>query len=242
MRRREAGVTLMELLVAFSLLSLLSVGMLFALRIGLNSMQKTTNHLMRNRRVMGAERVLEQQLGNFLPAKADCRPIGQGPMTTVVFFQGEEQTMRFVSSYSLQEANRGYPRILEYQVIPGESGIGVRLVVNELLYTGQVSTGQLCVNAVPDPQGLPTGQYRPVEVTPNSFVLADKLAYCRIFYKEEPQPPVPERWLTRWVRARPPAAIRIDMAPLDPDGSVLHMGSLTAKIRVNRDLFTRYTD
>ena len=53
-------------------------------------------------------------------------------------FQGDPQTMRFVSSYSLTEAARGLPRLLEYQVIPGEDGNSVRLVVNEIVYTGPV--------------------------------------------------------------------------------------------------------
>src|ERR1035437_704212 len=40
-RRSTAGVTLMELLIAVLLLSLLSTGLLFALRIGLNAYSKT---------------------------------------------------------------------------------------------------------------------------------------------------------------------------------------------------------
>ena len=44
--------------------------------------------------------------------------------------------MRLASSYSLQEGSRGLPMILEYLVIPGENHEGVRLVVNEHLYSG----------------------------------------------------------------------------------------------------------
>ena len=61
-RRSTAGVTLMELLIAVLLLSLLSVGLLFALRIGLNAYSKTQTRLMDNRRVAGAQRILEQEL------------------------------------------------------------------------------------------------------------------------------------------------------------------------------------
>ena len=39
-RRPQAGVTLMELMIAITLLSMISVGMLFALRIGLNAYSK----------------------------------------------------------------------------------------------------------------------------------------------------------------------------------------------------------
>ena len=61
-RRTTAGVTLMELLISVLLLSLLSVGLLFALRIGLNAYSKTQTRLMDNRRVAGAQRILEQEL------------------------------------------------------------------------------------------------------------------------------------------------------------------------------------
>ena len=56
----------------------------------------------------------------------------------------ECETMRFVTSYSLNEAARGVPRILEYRVIPGDNGNGVRLIVNETLYTGPLSTAGFC--------------------------------------------------------------------------------------------------
>ena len=40
--------------------------------------------------------------------------------------------MRFVTSYSLEDAWRGRPRIAAMQVIPGENNQGVRLIVNEI--------------------------------------------------------------------------------------------------------------
>ena len=52
----RAGVTLMELIIAISLLSLLSVGLLMAMRVGLNAMEKSNNRIMANRRVSGAQR------------------------------------------------------------------------------------------------------------------------------------------------------------------------------------------
>jgi hypothetical protein len=230
---RTAGVTLMELLVAISLLSLLSVGMLFAIRIGLNSMQKANSRMMANRKVMGVEKVFAAQLAGFIPVKAECP--GQGLMI-VPFFQGEPDTMRFVSSYSLQEGSRGYPRILEYRVIPGEGGHGVRLIVNELPYTGPKSTGRLCMAAQPIPRFLP------VEISSNSFVLADKLAYCRLIFKEAvPATPI-ERWIPKWITQNIPIAIRIEMGPLEPDPSKLQLLNVTSLVRINRDPMLRYGD
>ena len=107
MRRRQAGITLLEVVIAISLLSLLTAGMMTALRLGLNALGKTNTRLMSNRRVVGAQQVLQQQLEGFIPVIAlysqspDAPPGAKQP-----FFQGEPQTMRFVSTYSLQEAAR----------------------------------------------------------------------------------------------------------------------------------------
>ena len=144
-RRPTAGVTLMELLIAVLLLSLLSVGLLFALRIGLNAYSKTQTRLMDNRRVAGAQRILEQELEGLVPVVAPCGIGTEGGGTPAQFFQGEPETMRLVSTFSLQGAWRGQPQILEIFVIPGAEGRGVRLVVNEIPYQGPQAAGRLCL-------------------------------------------------------------------------------------------------
>jgi len=57
--KSQAGVTLIEVLIAITLLSLLTTGMLFAMRVGLMAFSKTDTKLMDNRRVVGAQRVVE---------------------------------------------------------------------------------------------------------------------------------------------------------------------------------------
>ncbi len=241
--RRQRGVTLLELLIAVSLLSLLSAGLLAALRVGLDAFQRTDRRLLDNRRAARAQRILEEQIAGFIPVVAECLPAPDRPRVKMPFFQGEPQSMRFVSAYSLAEGWRGYPRILEYQVIPGEQGQGVRLVVNEHLYTGPLGAGAFCLGTGPDPlSGAPAPLFRPIEVGPASFVLADRLAYCRFLYRESPPPPAPERWLARWVLPQWPSAIRIQMAPLEPDRSKLQPIELAAAVRVNKIPLTDYVD
>ena len=89
--------------------------------------------------------------------------------------------MRFVTSYSLQDAWRGRPQIVVLQVIPGEEGHGVRLIVNETPYTGSNQAGQMVASIDPDS----TAHFIPVLPGPQSFVLADRLAYCRFWYLEQ---------------------------------------------------------
>ncbi|MBC8167553.1 MAG: prepilin-type N-terminal cleavage/methylation domain-containing protein [Bryobacteraceae bacterium] len=240
--RSQSGITLMELLVSMTLLSLLSVGMLFAMRVGLNSMGKTNEHFNRIRRVMGVERILTEQVAGFMATAGFCGSQG-GPPTKFPFFQGDFQTMRFVSSYSLQEAARGYPRILEYQVIPSEDGQSVRLIVNESLYTGPLSTGARCGGVAPDPTGVLTVLWRPVTPSPQSYVLADRLARCQFSFKEETLPDKPsDFWHSHWPKEFTPAAVRIDMAPLLSDPAHIQLPPVVAPFRVTRLPLSEYSD
>jgi general secretion pathway protein J len=243
-RQSTAGLTLLEVVIAVSLLSLLMVGVMTSMRLGLSALGKTNTHLMDNRRVAGAQRILEQQLEGFMPVVAVYGAAPDAPPSVKMpFFQGEPQSMRFVSSYSLQEAGRGFPRILEFQVIPGKNGEGVRLVVNENLYTGPASAGFFCVGRGPDPlSGVETFRFRPIEVGARSFVLADRLAFCRFTYQETPPPPAPTKWTPSWVLPRWPGAIRIDMAPLDSESNRLRPVSVTALMHVTRYPIFEYGD
>src|SRR4051812_18433701 len=148
-RKRQAGLTLMEVLIAVTLLSLLTLGMLFAMRLGLLAFSRTDNKLMENRRVAGAQRILEQELQGLIPVVAPCLGTMQGAGMKFGFFQGRGDQMTLVSSFSLQGAWRGLPQILQLFVIPGENGEGVRLVVNETQYTGTENAGRLCMGIAP---------------------------------------------------------------------------------------------
>jgi prepilin-type N-terminal cleavage/methylation domain-containing protein len=229
------GVTLIELLVSVTLLSLLSVGLFMALRMGLNAYGKTQARLMDNRRVAGAQRILEEQIEGMMPVLAIC-----GGATKAVFFQGEPQVMRLVSTFSLQQAWRGSPQILEVFVIPGEDGKGVRLVVNEIPYTGAAGAGQLCAGPGAGEAGI---HFAPVAPGPNSFVLADKLAYCRFAYLTPAvEANVAPVWLPMWAGKSWPMGVRVDMAPLEPDPSRLQPIAFTAPIRLHRDPEIPYAD
>jgi hypothetical protein len=149
--------------------------------------------------------------------------------------------MRFVSSYSIQEAGRGYPRILEFQVIPGENEQGVRLIVNELLYSGPISTGAICLGQTTDSTlGGQITQFRPIQAGTNSFVLADKLSFCRFSYLEQMPEPVLGRWTPRWVRPKLPQAIRVEMAPIEEDSTKIQPLTVTLPLHVNRDVLADY--
>jgi hypothetical protein len=233
-RRSQTGITLMELMISVVLLSLLSLGLMFALRIGLNAYSKTQSRLMDNRRVSGAQRILEEELEGLMPVVALCNPGANGGGAKAPFFQGQTETMRLVSTFSLDGAWRGVPQILEIFVIPGKDGKGVRLVVNETPYTGPAGAGRFCMGI---------HQYLPASPGPKSFVLADQLAFCRFSYLDQvPDGSRPAVWGPVYLGANWPKAVRVEMAPLVPDPARLQPISLTAPIRIHRDPEVTYTD
>jgi hypothetical protein len=233
----------MEVVIAVTLLSMLSLGMLAAIRMGFDALHKTNARLMANRRVAGAQRVLEQQLAGFMPIQALCSAQSEAPMAPFPFFEGQPQSMRLASTYSLDEAWRGQARILEFQVIAGDEGRGVRLIVNEIPYAGPLSAGQSCLGMAANPaSGLSTPQFRPIQASGQSFVLADKLAWCRFSYLEPAQPPDIDQWRTDWVLPRWPIGIRVEMAPLEDNPARLRPLTVTANIPINRRPDTAYVD
>ena len=77
--------------------------------------------------------------------------------------------------------------------------------------------------------------FPPIVVTPQSFVLADRLAFCRFYYRETRLPPDRERWVQRWIVPRWPSAVRIEMAPVEADAVRIQPLTMTAPIRVNAE-------
>jgi prepilin-type N-terminal cleavage/methylation domain-containing protein len=221
MRRRQRGVTLIELLIAVTLVAALSAGMLMAIRVGLLTLEKTDHRLDANRRVVAANRILYRQLGGAMPVIGACG----------LFFRGDSQTLRLVSSYSLTQGARGAPHVLEMAVIPSNFG-GVRLIVNETPYMGPSGTIPFCGSGIPPPMA-----------TPLSFVLADKLAYCRIVYKDVIKDSILSGpWLQAWTKPMLPAAVRIEMAPLVADPASLPLVDVTVPMHVNREVLSPYVD
>jgi len=244
MKRGEAGVTLIEVLVAVTLLSLLSLGMVMAMRVGLAAYSKTESKLMDNRRVAGAQRILQSELEGLMPAFVMCGANAQGATgTRAALFQGAADSMWMVSTFSLRQGWRGQPQILELFVIPGDDG-GVRLVVNEFPYTGAVGAAQYCTGtyAVPNTiSRLP--QMVPAPAGPQTFVLADKLAYCRFsYYTPSNLLYGPPAWQAGWASKAWPLAVRIEMAPETADPSRLQPITVTAPLHIRRDPDKVYTD
>ncbi|MEJ7607866.1 MAG: hypothetical protein WKF37_16745 [Bryobacteraceae bacterium] len=115
--------------------------------------------------------------------------------------------------------------------------------MNEQIYTGPLNAGASCMGLVSDPAtGASYMIFRPVQISTASFVLADNLAYCRFGFKEEKPEPQVDVWYPRWIKARAPAAVRVDLGPLEPKPAKLQVPSIVVPLRVNRDPMQVYVD
>jgi prepilin-type N-terminal cleavage/methylation domain-containing protein len=238
----RSGVTLIEILIAVSLLSLLSVGMLVAMRLGFTTMDKTNARLIRNRRVSNSRKIIENEINGFMPTAALYRPKPE-EQRILPFLQAEPGSMRFVTAYSLEEGWRGRPRIAALQVIPGEKNEGVRLIVNETLYTGPVQAGLDVAGIETNNAGRQVIRFAPILPGAQSFVLADRLAFCRFSYLEQRFEAPFQMWRTDWVEpGRLPLGLRIEMAPLDSAPPDLHVTTVTVPLNVNRIPGAVYAD
>jgi general secretion pathway protein J len=229
--RRQRGFTLIELMIAITLVAALSTGMLLALRTSLLSLEKINSRLEFNRRVTGMNKVLTRQIGGVMPVTSDCAS------ARIPIFRGMPDSLRLVTSYSMAEGARGYPQFDEFQVVKGE-GAGLRLVVTEHLYTGPSSTEPFCGGA---PLSLTPAS--PAQAAPSAMILADRLASCTFSYREAiPDQPPSEKWLPSWDRQELPAAVKIEMTPLDSSPALLPVMNVTVPIRINRQVRSLYED
>src|ERR1700686_2534258 len=96
----ERGFTLVEVLIAITLVATLSVGMLMAMRTGMITLERIDARLQSNRRVMSIEQILARQIGGVMPVLGDCYGAAPG---RVAAFMGTEQMLHLASTYSLAE-------------------------------------------------------------------------------------------------------------------------------------------
>lgn len=206
----------MELMISITLVAAIATGMLMAMRGGLLSLNRTQTRMDQNRRALGVQRVLSLQLGGAMPVRAEC-----GQLSPFAF-RGTASTLAMVSTYSIAEGTRGTPHVVEYQVAPDEGGT-VRLIVYERPY-GPGSTAGFCSGNVA------------LQGSPQPFVAAARLAYCRFSYFQV-NPDTQFRggsWIDAWSDPNMPSAVHIDMAPATPDPIRLPVVSITAPLYVNR--------
>jgi hypothetical protein len=228
-RRGELGLTLIEMMIAVVLVAALMTGMLMVMRTGLMTYEKLNHRLQDNRRVMGLQQALQRQIAGLIPVMAGCN----GPKGVIM---GDGASLHFVSSDSLAEGARGYPRVIEYRAAADPNG-GTRLMMTERFYDGVLPMAP-CGGGL----GAYSGQLAPGQ-QPEPVEMAGRLAYVRFGFQDVlPDSPLGGVWLAAWDKPMLPVAVRIEMAPLNPAANDLPMLTLSVPLRITREIGTQYVD
>jgi len=212
-RSREAGMTLIELLLAVTLFGAISATMGVVLNVAFTSMNKIDTKVDFNRRVIASQRTLDQILQGMIPVVTPCagRQIG-------IF--AVESGARFLSSHSLSEGSRGRPQIVEIFVASSPNG-GVRLLLNEYPYFGKRSLTAACS--------------QPFQTTGTSFILADRLSRCRFSFRRIDPASGAEAWFPAWLFPDWPSAIRIEMLPTTFQANQIQPATVYAPLLVKNN-------
>ncbi len=167
------GVTLLELLVVVTLLGLVSLGLLFSLRIGSSAWHRGNARMLADRRVVAAAGLLSAQL-----ADAQARRIRWGPQERQVqfaYFDGAPDRLRFLTSYSLRAQARGGLWLAEYFFARAEDGT-CDLLYNERPFQDDADVASTVEAANFDPAAR-GGRWQIV------FVPAQRDASTRVLYR-----------------------------------------------------------
>ena len=221
--------TLIEVLVAVTLLGMLSVGLVMSFQVGASSWQTTRERLTLDRRIATANQILNSTLAGIVPFFGESQESESG-RRRFFFFQGEPLSMRFVSSYSVTEGPRGGLNVFELQIV--DSPRGRRILLNQSPFESPVGLSRFIDGFYQDPErGWMRPRFRPIVPYATSLVIVDELEECEFRYLEKPpgiEPPT--KWLPAWVEQfKLPEAVAINVLP-KIDGVRLRPVSIEAPV------------
>lgn len=206
----DSGLTLIEVLVALSLLALVSVSLLTATGAGLQTWLTARDAILLDRRVADGSAQLLAAIGGMVPMLVTVAPERGGAFP---FFQGEAQIMRFVTAHSTIHRGRGGFRLLVLRVVSGAEGL--ELIVEESPCPDSYSLAELVEN--PARRSVASVRGRLVLAREyegkDAWTVADRLSHCRFAYlRGGDGRNRSSAWLSRWDdRQALPRAVRIEL-------------------------------
>lgn len=211
-RVAAAGLTLIEIVIALALLGLLTAGAVAVTGSAIRAWIGTHEAMARGRTATNAGARLHEALAAIVAVAAPRAP-GEG--APFLFFQGEDDAMRFVTGHSPLLGGRAGIRLVELQAMSADGG--VRLVLNDRPCPDPRALGTLVRAAPGATGGSPPAafQFAPIRETPSSRIVARDLGACRFAYLESPAIGGGEgAWVRQWRRLHElPRAIRIEWVP-----------------------------
>jgi prepilin-type N-terminal cleavage/methylation domain-containing protein len=201
---QESGFTLLELLIAITLMAMLSVGIWAILSIGIRSWTRGTNAIDINQRHRSMLDMARKQIASIYPLYV--APVSTEPNSAfTLIFQGTQNSFRFVSLNSLQFFNNSGLMFISYEMSRDAEGNSV-LAEKEIRYTGQLLDESALNNS-------------------KSISVFDDLLSCIFEYYDPGDADNPAQWLVEWDGStlnRLPAAVRMTMIAKDSQGGTLN--------------------
>lgn len=189
--RSTGGFTLMELLVSFTLMSLVAVAIHFGWQLCLSSWEKAEKALHRQRTLQFVLDLISRQTGSMVPYYS--RQQMDGTAIDVLLFQGVPQGVRFVSSFSSEGRTADGLRLVEYFLADSPAGEGKALLINETaLPENSELVGKVFTGFAHGEENRVTADFAGFVSSPHSRVLVEDLLDARFEYptqaKEEVVP------------------------------------------------------
>jgi prepilin-type N-terminal cleavage/methylation domain-containing protein len=200
--RSQAGFTLLEMLVAVTLIALMAVGLWGVFRISIRSWARGTEFMDANQRQRSILNLVRKQMASTYGLVAP--PDEQEGGTASIVFNGTESSLRFISLNSLQFQESPGLTLTSYEVGQEPTG-GFALVERESRYLGRL----------PEDGSLSGSRTTPI---------FENLSSCLFEYFDPGDGENPARWVREWdgkKLGRFPLAVSVTMESHDPRGNTL---------------------
>ena len=231
MKRRErdtpanAGLTLLEAVLALGLVGLILSALLAVSSSGLGAWLDTRNTLSDIRREANWTNQLRSSLAAMVPLVVANTPSSRGQS---VFFQGGPRAMRFVSAHSPAFRGRGGIRLVS--LLASSDGQGIALELTDAPCPDPRRLGQILAAPVPGLRPTKSFSIRPDPLGQTvSTVVAENVTECRFQYFYRPAAGAEPRWVSHWsAPGAIPLAVRVEWSVGHQGGPAVVAASVVA--------------
>ncbi len=201
-RRSEQGFTLLEIIVALTLVTMMAVGVWAVMRISIRTWSRGTEFIDTNQRHRSIIDMVRKQIASAHSLTAPADPLmGSSPSP---IFSGAETSFQFISLNSLQFQESPGLTLVTYEIAQSDQG-DYALMEKEAPYLGQL----------PDEWTGTNGE--------RTTSILENLTGCLFEYFDPGEGDNPSQWVKEWdstKTGRLPSAIAMTMLSRDPNGTV----------------------
>jgi general secretion pathway protein J len=201
--RHDGGFTLLEMLLAVTLVAMMAVGLWSVFTISVRSWSRGTQFIDKNQRHRSILDLVRKQMASAYGLYGQFDQ--EFEIRSGLIFSGAENSVHFISLNSLRFQESPGLTLVSYELAGDASG-DYALVEKEARYLGQSLDQEFTVAAS-----------RPIPIFEN-------LSSCTFEYLDPGDGDTPSAWVTEWDAAqmgRLPAAVSLTMVSLDPRGNTL---------------------